>query len=205
MRIAILTFGERVSPRFDYAPEALIVELNSGGEVERKRLKMGSPEPAARVAKLKEEEVEVVICGNIDVFSERMVSFGGLELIPWVTGNAEDAISTMITGRLHPGAILDAPGNRKRWRFAKGRRGSRRGQWSEELDNQKEDYKMPRGDGTGPSGKGPGTGRGLGPCGGGGGKGGKGTGGGRGMGQKSGSGKGRGGKGGSRRGPGETS
>jgi len=202
MRIAILIFEDRVSPRFDCAPEAMIVEENSGREVNRKRLNLDSPEPAARVARLKEEDVEVVICGNIDVYSERMVLSSGLDLIPWVTGNAEDALSTMLRGDLYPGVILDASGHRKRWRVAKGRCGRHGYRWCEQLGNDKEDYEMPRGDGTGPTGKGPGTGRGLGPCGGGAGRGKKG--GGRGMGRKAGKGGGGRGGGGRRGGAGDS-
>ena len=200
MRIAIATFGTSVSPRFDYAPEVLVVNIESGRELGRGRIAMGGVYPATRLRRLKDEGVSVLICGNIDVFSEQMAESLGIRLVPWVTGEVEDAIRLFLMGDLAPGTILSPSGPQGQWGLGRGRGRRRRGRWFEEFNNLQEVSKMPRGDGTGPAGKGPGTGRGLGPCGGGGAGRGGGQGGGRGTGRGSGMGRG-GGRGGGQGGP----
>ena len=199
MRVAIFIFGTSISPRFDYAPEALIVDIEEGHEVKRESIALGGLHPVARLNGLKDKHVDVLICGNIDVNSEQMTESMGIRLIPWVTGEADKAIRLFLAGELAPGTILSPSGTSVRWGLGWGRGMCRQGRWFKEFNRSQEDETMPKRDGTGPAGKGPGAGRGLGPCGSNKGAG-KGEVGSRDMGGKSGKGRGRGQAGGGGRG-----
>ena len=188
MKIAISLFGERVSPRFDYAEKFLIVDI-AGDEIKHREIvPAGEPFPLTYVSLLCNLGVETLICGGIDRFSAQQLKLHGITIYAWVTGEAEDALQGFLKGELQPGAIMGFGGRRKgRWRFRCGK--GHVSNYDNVLNKNEEVIKMPRRDGTGPGGKGPGTGRGLGPCGGGqkgqsGQRGGRGGGGGRGQGGK---------------------
>jgi predicted Fe-Mo cluster-binding NifX family protein len=70
---------------------------------------------------LTELGVEAVICGGIDRFCERRLSFLGLQVYAWVTGEVEEALRLFLEGRLESGQIMDSGGGCcGRWRFRKG-------------------------------------------------------------------------------------
>jgi predicted Fe-Mo cluster-binding NifX family protein len=100
MRIAIATFGIRVSPRFDCAQTVLIVTVADGREVEREELLVASWAPHERARKLAELGVEAVICGGIDCWSANSLLSQGMTVYGWVAGHVEDALAAVLRGDL---------------------------------------------------------------------------------------------------------
>jgi predicted Fe-Mo cluster-binding NifX family protein len=92
MIIAIPLFGSEVSPRFDCARQFLIVRVEGGRIVERNRIGMGETDPVKRVRSLLDRKVNRVICGGIDVFYTRILKGSGIQVIPWVSGDAGQAL-----------------------------------------------------------------------------------------------------------------
>lgn len=194
MKVAIPLFTTRVAPRFDIAADFLLVKVDDGRIAKRRVVAAGSWEPIDRVRRLVEMGVDTVVCGGIDRFSDRQLESRGIRVFSWITGEAEDALVCLVRGELESRSMM-GPGGRccGRWRFRKGSPASADGIEKNKIQEREEVIDMPRGDGTGPAGKGPGTGRGLGPCGTGGQKGqGRGQGQGQGQGQGRGQGAGRG-------------
>lgn len=66
MKIAIPIFGPRVSPRFDCAPGLLLFTLERGKVVDREELPLIPWDPWLRMEKLKEMNIQALICGGID-------------------------------------------------------------------------------------------------------------------------------------------
>ncbi len=118
MKIAISTFGSRVSPRFDYAPSLLLFTVENEKVIERGEAHLTHLDPWQRVEKLKEMDVEALICGGIDGHSARLLAFNRIQLIAWVAGEAEEAIRCYLRGDLRPGAAL-GPVCRRRFRRGK--------------------------------------------------------------------------------------
>ena len=118
MKIAIPLFDRRIAPRFDCAQDFLLAVAENGEVIEHEELSATRWTPLERVEKLKDLNVDIVICGGIDNVSARRLNFYRVRIYSWVTGEAEDALQSLIRGELEPG-IMVGPGGRRRgrWRF----------------------------------------------------------------------------------------
>ncbi len=128
MKVAVTLFGVRVSPRFDGAPQVLIVDTAQDGERARQIVDLSVRSALQRVQTLREWQVDVVICGAIDQASCHLLCQADIELYSWVTGTAEEALQLFREGRLRSGVILRGRGKQpQRWRFRAG--------WGYRFDN----------------------------------------------------------------------
>ncbi|MFC2077144.1 NifB/NifX family molybdenum-iron cluster-binding protein, partial [candidate division KSB1 bacterium] len=78
MKVAIPIHGTRVSPLFDTACHALMVELIDGREVGREILTLPTLPVAARVFHLANEGAEVLICGGISRLLSDVIEGSGI-------------------------------------------------------------------------------------------------------------------------------
>jgi len=106
MRVAIPIFGARISPRFDFAPSLLLLTTEKGKVKAREEVSLAPGDPRQRVEKLKEFEVETLICGGIDCHSRQMLEDNRVRVIPWVAGEVEEALQYFLNGNLRPGSTL---------------------------------------------------------------------------------------------------
>lgn len=144
MKIAVPIFGKVISPRFDGAQVMVLLTVENGEVVAKEKWRTQNLPPLSLIRKLSGAEVDVLICGNIDSVSEEAVEAMGIKLIPWVTGEAEDAVACFLKGELAPGSIVGAQGVCGRWGVGMGRWGCRKGRWYQEIIEGKEQI-MPRG------------------------------------------------------------
>ena len=118
MKIAIATFGTRVSPRFDCAQSFLIVTVEDDKVAYRTEIAAADWAPHHRVGKLVELGVEVVIWGAIDRWSAESFEAENITVYGWVTGEVDDALNCLIRGELVSEAIMGTGGRCcGRWRF----------------------------------------------------------------------------------------
>jgi len=118
MKIAIPLFQKRISPRFDCAHDLLLITTDNGKHIiERNEIVFGNSNYIERINLLEKTGVDVIICGGVsndmlDLFEDKKI-----EVIPWVTGEAEKALELFMRGKLIPGSIL-SPGRRiQQWGF----------------------------------------------------------------------------------------
>ena len=119
MKVAIPLFGSRVSPRFGFCQEILIVKIDDGGEIERKNIStegLGIPQ---RIEQLKTLGVDTIICGGVNGFYLKQLSAVGFHVIPGVMGEAKEVLDLFQRGHLRPGWYPEGRGRRIR-----GKRGS---------------------------------------------------------------------------------
>ena len=121
-RIAIPTWNARVSPVFDTAGHALLVDVEDGAEVGRSETPIGAVMPPRRILRLTELGVNVLICGAISRPLAVMAEGAGIRIVPWVAGNTEEVVQAYLTGQL-PAPRFMMPGC-----FGRGR-GPGRGGW----------------------------------------------------------------------------
>lgn len=119
MTLAIPVWEEQVSTTFDFARRVLIVKANGGREVARSEriLGDGSVESKARV--LRDQAVQVVICGAISQALARVVAQAGIQILPYVTGHVDMVLAAYLCGRLGDPCFLQPgcrSGARRRWR-----------------------------------------------------------------------------------------
>ncbi|MBN1162966.1 MAG: NifB/NifX family molybdenum-iron cluster-binding protein [Candidatus Krumholzibacteriota bacterium] len=130
MRIAITVWENRVSPLFDSARTALVVELDRDSARERRYEPLGPEIPISRALKLSQLGVRVLICGAISEFFADLIAAQGIQVIPFVTGNVEEVLEAYIKGSLTRDPFrMPGCGKRRRHRF-RGGRGGFRGRWS---------------------------------------------------------------------------
>ena len=125
-KIAIPTFGTRVSPRFDCAQAVLVVTIDKEGKPsDRDGLKASNWASHERIQRLLEQGVDTVICGSIDRWSAMSLQSSGVTVYGWVTGEVEDALAALLRGDLDSGAATGGGGRCRCQRFP-GHDGTRR-------------------------------------------------------------------------------
>ena len=118
MRIAIPLFDKRISPRFDCAQGFFLAVAENGRVLKREEFPAVLWSPLERVKRLREMGVNTLICGGIDEVSSQRLILHEIKIYSWVTGLAEDALQSLLTGELESCAMV-GPGGRCRgiWRF----------------------------------------------------------------------------------------
>lgn len=118
MKIAIPLFDKRISPRFDCAQGFLLASTENGRVLKREVFSAPLWSPPEIVKKLREMGVDTVICGGIDEVSSRQLILQDMKTYSWVTGLAEDALQSLLTGGLESCTMV-GPGGQRRgtWRF----------------------------------------------------------------------------------------
>jgi predicted Fe-Mo cluster-binding NifX family protein len=103
MKIAIPLFGSRISPRFDFSPEMLIITVKNREVVDRETLPIAHLNLPQRLEQLTSNGVNKIICGGIDGFCLEQLGSKGIDVLPNVVGEAELAFDLFLKGRLRPG------------------------------------------------------------------------------------------------------
>jgi predicted Fe-Mo cluster-binding NifX family protein len=155
MKIALTVWENRISPVFDVANMILLAEIQNGGVLSRQFVPF-NPAISLRLGEmLKGMGVSVLICGAISNVPANILTFNGIQLIPFISGETETILAAYAKGNpiipafSMPGIGKQCHRRRKKQIF---------------ILEQKEAAMMPRGDGTGPLGQGGGSGKGRGGC-----------------------------------------
>ena len=126
--VAIPIWNDQVSTTFDFSEKILIVETESGREIERREIEIGKKSAAAKAEELKRENAEVLLCGAISQPLAQAVSRAGVQIVPFVSGAIDSVLAAYLCGRLAEPCFLQPgcrPGARRRWRHGRGcRRGN---------------------------------------------------------------------------------
>ncbi len=114
MKLAVMLYGTRVSPRFGYSQGVLIVEVNKQKEIRRKTLEVEKYYPEQIPELLGKEGVEVVISGGMNHHFQNLFRLRGIEVIWGIIGEADDVVTAFSSGQLTPGMGFCPRGRRKR-------------------------------------------------------------------------------------------
>jgi len=118
MKIAIPTFGTRVSPRFDCTQEIAVVTVDEGRGSERLEFAVSDWPLRQRIDRLLELGVDTVICGGIDRCTTAALQSAGVTIYGWVAGEVEDALEALLEGDLDQEAAMQGGGRCRCRRFA---------------------------------------------------------------------------------------
>lgn len=149
MLIALPTYGQMISPRFDCAPVLLLVQTEKSRISERREVRLETIHWRRRTSLIAEQGVKVLLCGGIRRCDYYDLLAAKIEVIAGLTGRFEEILIDYLAGRL-PAA---EPWNRPCRELSFVENTNRGG------------VKMPNRDGSGPQGQGAGQGRGRGGCG----------------------------------------
>lgn len=103
MRVAIPRFGENVAPCFEYSATIAIFVLRGKRIEEQRDFSLQSTRSFDRLRLLKDQEVDVLICGGIQDRFEDLVKANEIQVISWVSGDVETLLQLFLEGRLKSG------------------------------------------------------------------------------------------------------
>ncbi len=164
MIVAFSVWNGRISPVFDVSQRLVVLDIDDGQIVSRLDEQDLIEDPLLKVARLKQINVGILVCGAVSRHLSDMLESSGIRIIPFIAGDAEDVIQAFMTDALSNPALA-MPGC-----CGRQGRGHNCGWRSDGIINQQQaqasgkEKAMPLGDGTGPRGQGPGTGQGKGRC-----------------------------------------
>ena len=117
MKLAIMLYGKRISPRFGYSQGVLIVEVNGQEEVRRRTIGLEGYYPEQIPELLRKAGVEVVISGGMNHYFQNLFKALGIRVIWGIIGDAEETLQAFKADQLAPGMGSCPRSGRKRIRF----------------------------------------------------------------------------------------
>jgi predicted Fe-Mo cluster-binding NifX family protein len=108
-KIAVTLWGHRVSPVFDSARTLLIAEIDGATVVGTSQLTFDPERLLELVQMLRTQQVILIICGAVSEGPAAMIEAAGVELIPFIAGDARVVLDHYLQGRPF-GAEFRMPG-----------------------------------------------------------------------------------------------
>jgi predicted Fe-Mo cluster-binding NifX family protein len=124
MRIAIPIWEGKVSPVLDTASRLLILDVEGQKETSRFETVLDEQDLSRRCLRIRGMEVETLICGAVSRPFSRMLIASGIDVIPEISGHAEDVLKAYLQGNLFHPKFLMPGGGRNRKKQRKGLKGS---------------------------------------------------------------------------------
>jgi len=101
MKIAIPIWEDIISPVLDTASRLLIVEVEEEGkELSRFQIYLDEQDLLRRCLRIRKLEVDILICGAISFTFSRMLAASGIDIIPEISGCAEEILEAYLQGEL---------------------------------------------------------------------------------------------------------
>jgi predicted Fe-Mo cluster-binding NifX family protein len=107
MKIAIVLFENKVSPRFDLSPKLWIIREENGEVVHQEKISLEGLTIRQRIEKLNSSGITKLICGGIHDFSLNQLMNMGIEVFHNVMGEADTALKTFLKGKLESGSYCE--------------------------------------------------------------------------------------------------
>jgi predicted Fe-Mo cluster-binding NifX family protein len=98
MKIAITVWGNRISPVFDSAQTLLVADIRQAKVINRQIELFQAGLFSNLIELLAELEVRVLICGALSDEPAAMLAASEIEVIPFITGEAETVLSLYVRG-----------------------------------------------------------------------------------------------------------
>jgi predicted Fe-Mo cluster-binding NifX family protein len=125
MNVAITVWGNRISPVFDSAQTLLIAEIREDRVVDRKLQLFQATMFDRCLRLLKELDVNVLICGALCEGPVRMLESHDIEVIAFITGEAEEILECFVQGKDLKEFAMPGCGHGRCCRSREGRRHGR--------------------------------------------------------------------------------
>ncbi len=118
MKIGLTVWNNHISPVFDAAQTLLVVDFEHSEIVDKKYVPLQPGIPHHQAGSVMAQNIQVLICGAISEVFARMVTASGIQLIPFITGGADDVLNAYIKGKLQTRAFwMPGYGSQRRRRF----------------------------------------------------------------------------------------
>jgi len=116
MKIALSIWKDCISTVFDTADQLLIFEPDETSGYKRTTIKLISADIKERADEMKEQQIDVLICGAISRPLENLLIALGIQVYSFVRGPVEEIIAAYQSGKLNQ-AVFALPGCCRRLRL----------------------------------------------------------------------------------------
>lgn len=100
MLIVIPNFGNRISPRFDYAESLQLITLDNKKLLQRETIKLIAHSNLERLNIIIGLKPDLIICDGISELSFEKIIEERIKIISWVNGLIEDVLEKYLKGEL---------------------------------------------------------------------------------------------------------
>jgi predicted Fe-Mo cluster-binding NifX family protein len=100
MKVAIPVWEDKVSPVFDTATRLLVLQVENNREAGRFETLLEHKDLGRRCALVQGLGIDVLICGAISRHFSGMLAAGGVDVIAWISGPAQEVIDAFMAGSL---------------------------------------------------------------------------------------------------------
>lgn len=100
MKVILPVHRERISPVFDWCLKALIVDIQSGDAVRTREIDLSRYSELERISIMEDLGECTLLCGGISLQLEGIISYLGIDVISWISGNASDVLDSYMNGTL---------------------------------------------------------------------------------------------------------
>lgn len=98
MIIGLTLWGERISPVFDSSHMLLVTDVQNSKIVKKRYEPFDPVVPFLLSKRLKELEIEVLICGAISIEPANLIESTGIKLIPFISGTVDTVLESYLNG-----------------------------------------------------------------------------------------------------------
>jgi len=98
--LAIPNFGNRISPRFDYAETFQLIKIDNDKIIERNTIKIISHNRLERINMMLGLKPDIIICDGISELSIERLTENNIQIISWVNGEIEEILKKYLCGNL---------------------------------------------------------------------------------------------------------
>ena len=100
MKVAIPRFEEQVAPCYEYSATIAIFTVEEHAVVNQVDFRLESRDVFDRLRLLRDQQVDVLICGGVQNVFEDMLKANGIHVISWVSGPVEMLLDRYLRGEL---------------------------------------------------------------------------------------------------------
>lgn len=98
MNVAVTVWGSRISPVIDAARTLLVAEIKGGSIASQYTLAVQSGRVDQLVKLLHERDISILFCGALCERSVTELTEGGIEIVPFLSGEALSALELWLDG-----------------------------------------------------------------------------------------------------------
>ena len=95
----------RVSPLLDVSSHLLLIDIEAGVELRRKKVGLARQNPFLRAREIADHGAEVVLCGAISHVLETALMGADIRVVSFLCGDIETVVAAFVNGRLRESQI----------------------------------------------------------------------------------------------------
>ena len=99
--LAIPNFGERISPRLDYAESLQLITIDSNKALKKETIKVIAHSNLERINLIIGLKPDIVICDGISDLTHSKLLEKNIKVLPWIHGKVDEVLNSYLNGTIN--------------------------------------------------------------------------------------------------------